>query len=118
VNEHAPALEPARFQELFDDFGEEAHEVIEEFVAETQRDVEVLQALLAAPVPAADEVQRAAHKLKSGCLLVGAWRLLEVAAELDLLGREQAAGEHLVAHAPELGAAWAATLSALAPHRP
>lgn len=113
-----PVLDPPRFQELFDDFGDEAADVLAEFVAETDREVAELLALLGAEPVDATATQATAHKLKGGCLLIGARRLQAVATELDALGKAGAPGAELAAHAPALAETWAQTRAAIAPHLP
>ncbi len=112
-----PVLLPERFQELFDDFGDEASDVINEFVAETEGEIATLRTLLGTDAPDTDEVQRVAHKLKGGCMLIGAKRLQDVAVELDALGKQGVGGDAMTVLAPRLEAAWRDTLAALAPHR-
>jgi two-component system sensor histidine kinase/response regulator len=60
-----------------------------------------------------EEVGQGAHKLKGGCLAVGAGALNDVARELEALARDRAPGEELRAAARRLEAAWAVTRVAL-----
>jgi HPt (histidine-containing phosphotransfer) domain-containing protein len=111
-----PVLAPSRFKELVHDFGDDADRVIAEFVAETDTGVAELRGLLAASPADPGRIKEAAHKLKGGCMLVGAARLQRVATTVEALARD-GHGEQAVAHAPALDAAWSATRAALAQPR-
>jgi two-component system, sensor histidine kinase and response regulator len=114
----APAAPPPavidekRFDDLARDFPiEVVREVVGTFLESTPVIVERI--VLAAEGEDHEEVGQGAHKLKGGCLAVGAGALNDVARELEALARDRAPGEELRAAARRLEAAWAVTRGAL-----
>jgi two-component system, sensor histidine kinase and response regulator len=109
----APAvIDEKRFDDLARDFPiEVVREVVGTFLDSTPVIVERI--VLAAEGEDHEEIAQGAHKLKGGCLAVGAGALNDVARELERLGRDGAPGELLRDGAARLEAAWAATRVAL-----
>jgi len=105
-------LDEERFGDLHREFPPEVvREVVHAFIDSTPEIIE--RVVLAAEGEDHLEVSQAAHRLKGGCLAVGAGLLNDLAAELEVLGREQSDGERLRETAARLETAWKATRSAL-----
>jgi HPt (histidine-containing phosphotransfer) domain-containing protein len=110
--ELAPAVDDARFGDLHRDFPPEVvREVVHAFIDSTPPIIERI--VLAAEGEDHLEVTQGAHRLKGGCLAVGAGLLNDVAAELEVLAREGAGGDRLRDAAERLETAWRATRTAL-----
>ncbi|MDX6703334.1 MAG: two-component system, sensor histidine kinase and response regulator [Baekduia sp.] len=108
----AGVLDEARFAALGNDFAPEiVREVVHAFIDSTPEIIE--RVVLAAEGVDHTEVGQGAHRLKGGCLAVGAGRLNDLASELETLAREQAPGARLQETAARLERAWLATRAAL-----
>lgn len=103
-----PMLDEAGFGALRDDFPPDAvRQLVHAFIDSTPTIIERI--VLAAEGDDHVEVAQGAHRLKGGCLAVGAGRLNDLAVELEALGRAEAEGERLRAVAARLEDAWRAT---------
>ncbi|QEC47874.1 response regulator [Baekduia soli] len=106
------ALDEDRFGDLHRDFPPEVvRDVVHAFLDSTPEIVERL--VLAAEGVDHTEVAHGAHRLRGGCLAVGAGLLNELASEMEALGREGADGTRLRDTAVRLECAWHATRTAL-----
>jgi HPt (histidine-containing phosphotransfer) domain-containing protein len=115
------ALDPERFGELARDLGPEpAHGLVREFLEVTPAGVSELAS--AAEAGDAEGVARAAHRLRGGCLALGAMHLAAACAAAERAARTLLAGEAggeepnlhgLDAHADAVDRAWQATRLAL-----
>jgi len=114
------ALDHARFGELAYDLGPDgAHELVREFLHLTP--ATVAQVRDAAEADDAEMLARVAHRLRGGCLSIGAMHLAlaRAAAERAVRahagdGEEAGAADGLDAHADAIDRAWQATRIALA----
>jgi two-component system sensor histidine kinase/response regulator len=101
-----------RFGDLAREFPAAAvREVVVAFIDSTPSIIERI--VLAAEGVDHAEVAAGAHRLKGGCLAVGAGLLNDLSAELEVMGRTGAPGEDLREHAARLEEAWLATRTAL-----
>jgi signal transduction histidine kinase/DNA-binding response OmpR family regulator len=108
----SPTLDEDRFNDLHRDFPPEiVREVVEAFIDSTPPIIERI--VLAAEGVDHLEIAQGAHRLKGGCLAVGAGVLNDLASELEVMGKAQAPGEDLQDRAERLEAAWLATRAAL-----
>ena len=111
----AAAVDPIdqrRFDDLARDFTPDiVREVVHAFIDSTPPIIERI--VLAAEGDDHTEISQGAHRLRGGCLAVGAGELNELAGELERLGRENAAGEHLRDAAARLERSWISTRRAL-----
>jgi two-component system, sensor histidine kinase and response regulator len=109
----ARAIDETRFGELLSDFGEEtAKEVVDTFLDSTPE--LVADARAAALAGDAERAAALGHKLKGGCMAIGARLLQDVAARLETEGRGAGEAPVLRAAAVDLDEAWAATRAAFA----
>jgi two-component system, sensor histidine kinase and response regulator len=107
-----PALDEERFGELRKDFPDDAvRQIVEAFIDSTPAIIE--RVVLAAEGEDHVEVTQGAHRLKGGCLAVGAGAMNTLAGELEQLGRDAAPGAQLRATAARLEDAWRRTRRAL-----
>jgi two-component system sensor histidine kinase/response regulator len=105
-------IDDERFDDLGRDFGPDVvREVVHAFIDSTPSIIE--RVVLAAEGADHTEIAQGAHRLKGGCLAVGAGQLNDIADELETLGREGASGEALQAAAGRLERSWIATRRAL-----
>ena len=105
-------IDDVRFDDLARDFAPEVvREVVHAFIDSTPPIIERI--VLAAEGADHTEISQGAHRLKGGCLAVGAGQLNDLADQLERLGREQAPGEELRAVAARLERSWIATRRAL-----
>jgi CheY-like chemotaxis protein len=105
-------LDEDRFNDLHRDFPPEVvREVVHAFIDSTPPIIERI--VLAAEGADHLEVTQSAHRLKGGCLAVGAGVLNDLASELEVMGKAQAPAEALQDRAARLEAAWLATRGAL-----
>jgi two-component system sensor histidine kinase/response regulator len=105
-------IDDERFYDLARDFAPDVvREVVHAFIDSTPSIVE--RVVLAAEGADHTEISQAAHRLKGGCLAVGAGQLNDIADELETLGREQATGEQLRDAAARLERSWITTRRAL-----
>jgi CheY-like chemotaxis protein len=105
-------LDEDRFNDLHRDFPPEiVREVVHAFIDSTPPIIERI--VLAAEGADHLEVTQGAHRLKGGCLAVGAGVLNDLASELEVMGKAQAPAEALQDRAARLEAAWLATRGAL-----
>ena len=86
-------------------------EVVHAFIDSTPPIIERI--VLAAEGEDHLEISQGAHRLKGGCLAVGAAAMNDLAQELESLGREQAPAEPLRRTAQRLEHTWHATRAAL-----
>jgi CheY-like chemotaxis protein len=108
----APVLDQERFGDLGRDFPPDVvREVVHAFIDSTPEIIE--RVVLAAEGVDHVEVGQGAHRLKGGCLAVGAGRLNDLATELETLARDEAPGAALQDAAARLERAWLATRTAL-----
>jgi signal transduction histidine kinase/CheY-like chemotaxis protein/HPt (histidine-containing phosphotransfer) domain-containing protein len=111
----APAVDPideARFGDLAREFPPGAvRELVVAFIDSTPPIIERI--VLAAEGADHAEIAGAAHRLKGGCLVVGAGQLNDLAGELEMLGRDGASDEQLRDAAGRLERAWTSTRRAL-----
>jgi HPt (histidine-containing phosphotransfer) domain-containing protein len=111
----APAVDPideARFGDLAREFPPGAvRELVVAFIDSTPPIIERI--VLAAEGADHAEIAGAAHRLKGGCLVVGAGQLNDLAGELEMLGRDGASDEQLRDAADRLERAWTSTRRAL-----
>jgi CheY-like chemotaxis protein/HPt (histidine-containing phosphotransfer) domain-containing protein len=108
----APPVDDARFGDLERDFPPEVvREVVHAFIDSTPSIIERI--VLAAEGVDHVEISQGAHRLKGGCLAVGAGLLNDVASELETLGREQGPEAALQDAATRLERAWRLTRTAL-----
>jgi two-component system sensor histidine kinase/response regulator len=121
-NGHVPAaagdgdepdpIDEQRFGDLAREFPAAAvREVVVAFIDSTPPIIE--RVVLAAEGVDHAEVAAGAHRLKGGCLAVGAAALNDLASELEALGRDGATGDELQAVASRLERTWLATRRAL-----
>jgi CheY-like chemotaxis protein len=107
-----PPLDEDRFNDLHRDFPPEiVREVVESFIDSTPTIIERI--VLAAEGVDHVEVTQGAHRLKGGCLAVGAGVLNDLASDLEAMGKAQAPAADLQDRAERLEAAWRATRAAL-----
>lgn len=115
AGEEADAVDPIddeRFGDLTRDFTPEVvREVVHAFIDSTPPIIERI--VLAAEGDDHVEIAQGAHRLKGGCLAVGAGQLNDLAGELEQLGRSQAPGDALRDAAARLEDAWGRTRRAL-----
>jgi two-component system sensor histidine kinase/response regulator len=105
-------VDTERFDDLARDFTPEVvREIVHAFIDSTPPIIERI--VLAAEGADHTEIAQGAHRLKGGCLAVGAGQLNDIADELETLGRERAPGEALQAAAARLERSWVATRRAL-----
>jgi two-component system sensor histidine kinase/response regulator len=106
-------IDDVRFNDLSRDFSPDVvREVVIAFIDSTPPIIERI--VLAAEGADHDEIAAGAHRLKGGCLAVGAGQLNDIAAELEILGRAGTApGHELQEIAARLERAWTATRRAL-----
>ena len=107
-----PPLDEDRFNDLHRDFPPEiVREVVESFIDSTPTIIERI--VLAAEGVDHVEVTQGAHRLKGGCLAVGAGVLNDLASDLEAMGKAQAPAADLQDRAERLEAAWRVTRAAL-----
>ncbi|WCB92949.1 hypothetical protein DSM104299_01649 [Baekduia alba] len=105
-------IDEARFNDLAGEFSPEVvREVVGAFIDSTPSIIERI--VLAAEGVDHAEISSAAHRLKGGCLAVGAGQLNDLAGELEGLGRDAAPGADLRDAAARLERAWMSTRRAL-----
>jgi signal transduction histidine kinase/DNA-binding response OmpR family regulator/HPt (histidine-containing phosphotransfer) domain-containing protein len=105
-------IDTERFDDLARDFTPEVvREIVHAFIDSTPSIIERI--VLAAEGADHTEIAQGAHRLKGGCLAVGAGQLNDISDELETLGRELAPGEALQAAAARLERSWVATRRAL-----
>jgi signal transduction histidine kinase/DNA-binding response OmpR family regulator/HPt (histidine-containing phosphotransfer) domain-containing protein len=105
-------IDTERFDDLAGDFSPEVmREIVHAFIDSTPPIIERI--VLAAEGADHTEIAQGAHRLKGGCLAVGAGQLNDISDELETLGREHASGEALQAAAARLERSWIATRRAL-----
>ncbi len=106
-------LDETRFDELQREFPPAAvAELVRTFLCSTPAMVERI--VLAAEGEDREEVAHAAHRLKGGCLAVGAGELNALADRLELVANDaQEPGDRLRDCAERLEAAWRATRAVL-----
>jgi signal transduction histidine kinase/DNA-binding response OmpR family regulator/HPt (histidine-containing phosphotransfer) domain-containing protein len=108
----ADPIDDERFDDLAREFPAEAvREVVIAFIDSTPPIIERI--VLAAEGADHAEVGAAAHRLRGGCLAVGAGALNDLADELERLGREEGDPDALRALATRLEGTWLATRRAL-----
>jgi signal transduction histidine kinase/CheY-like chemotaxis protein/HPt (histidine-containing phosphotransfer) domain-containing protein len=108
----ADPIDDERFDDLAREFSPEiVREVVVAFIDSTPPIVERI--VLAAEGEDHAEIAGAAHRLRGGCLAVGAGRLNDLAGELEQMGRDGAPGEALRDAAGRIERAWIATRRAL-----
>jgi two-component system sensor histidine kinase/response regulator len=107
-----PALDEVRFADLGRDFPPDVvREVVHAFIDSTPTIIERI--VLAAEGVDHVEVSQGAHRLKGGCLAVGAGLLNDMAHELETLGTQRAGAQELQHAAARLERGWLATRTAL-----
>lgn len=105
-------IDDDRFNDLAREFSPDVvREVVVAFIDSTPPIIERI--VLAAEGGDHEEISSAAHRLKGGCLAVGAGALNDLADELETLGRDHAPDDDLRAAAGRLERAWMATRRAL-----
>jgi signal transduction histidine kinase/DNA-binding response OmpR family regulator/HPt (histidine-containing phosphotransfer) domain-containing protein len=105
-------IDDERFNDLAGDFAPDVvREIVDAFIDSTPSIIE--RVVLAAEGADHTEIAQGAHRLKGGCLAVGAGQLNDIADELETLGRERASGEALQEAAARLERSWIATRRAL-----
>jgi two-component system sensor histidine kinase/response regulator len=105
-------IDTERFDDLARDFTPEVvREIVSAFIDSTPPIIERI--VLAADGADHVEIAQGAHRLKGGCLAVGAGQLNDIADELEALGREHAPRATLQATAVRLERSWLATRRAL-----
>jgi two-component system sensor histidine kinase/response regulator len=105
-------IDDERFDDLARDFTPDVvREVVNAFIDSTPPIIERI--VLAAGGADHTEINQGAHRLKGGCLAVGAGQLNDIADELERLGREHAGGEVLQEAAGRLERSWVVTRRAL-----
>jgi two-component system sensor histidine kinase/response regulator len=105
-------IDAERFDDLARDFTPEVvREIVHAFIDSTPPIIERI--VLAAEGADHIEIAQGAHRLKGGCLAVGAGQLNDISDELETLGREHGSGEALQAAAARLERSWIATRRAL-----
>ncbi len=108
----ADPIDTERFDDLAGDFAPEVvREIVHAFIDSTPSIIERI--ILAAEGADHTEIGQGAHRLKGGCLAVGAGQLNDIADELETLGREHASAEALQVTAARLERSWVATRRAL-----
>ena len=108
----ADAIDDRRFGDLARDFSPDVvREVVHAFIDSTPSIIERI--VLAAEGADHTEIAQAAHRLKGGCLAVGAGQLNDLADELEQLGRDVAPGDDLRDAAARLERSWVVTRRAL-----
>ncbi len=113
------ALDHARFGELAYDLGPDGtHELVREFLHLTPATIAELRD--AAEADDAEALARTAHRLRGGCLSIGAMHLAGACAAAERAvrahaadGEEAGAADGLDAHADAIDRAWQATRIAL-----
>jgi two-component system sensor histidine kinase/response regulator len=107
-----PPLDEERFADLGRDFPPDVvREVVHAFIESTPTIIERI--VLAAEGVDHVEVSQGAHRLKGGCLAVGAGLLNDLAHELETLGTQRAGARELQDAAARLERGWLATRGAL-----
>jgi HPt (histidine-containing phosphotransfer) domain-containing protein len=105
-------IDGERFGDLARDFSPDVvREVVGAFIDSTPPIIERI--VLAAEGDDHVEISQAAHRLRGGCLAVGAGELNDLAAELEQLGRDAAPGAALRDAAQRLERSWTRTRRAL-----
>jgi CheY-like chemotaxis protein/HPt (histidine-containing phosphotransfer) domain-containing protein len=105
-------VDDERFGDLARDFAPDVvREVVHAFIDSTPPIIERI--VLAAEGEDHVEIAQGAHRLKGGCLAVGAGQLNELADDLERLGRGEADGEALRDAAARLERSWIRTRRAL-----
>jgi signal transduction histidine kinase/CheY-like chemotaxis protein/HPt (histidine-containing phosphotransfer) domain-containing protein len=105
-------IDTERFDDLARDFTPEVvREIVNAFIDSTPPIIERI--VLAAEGADHTEIAQGAHRLKGGCLAVGAGQLNDIADELETLGREHGSRKALQATAARLERSWLATRRAL-----
>jgi two-component system sensor histidine kinase/response regulator len=105
-------IDDARFGDLARDFSPDVvREVVHAFIDSTPSIIERI--VLAAEGEDHVEIAQGAHRLKGGCLAVGAGELNDLADELERLGRDEAPGDALRDAARRLERSWTRTRRAL-----
>jgi two-component system, sensor histidine kinase and response regulator len=105
-------IDDERFGDLGKEFSPDVvREVVYAFIDSTPPIIE--RVVLAAEGGDHDEIASAAHRLKGGCLAVGAGELNDVATELEELARDRGSSDALQAAAGRLERSWSATRRAL-----
>jgi CheY-like chemotaxis protein/HPt (histidine-containing phosphotransfer) domain-containing protein len=108
----ADLIDVRRFDDLARDFSPDVvKEVVYAFIDSTPSIIERI--VLAAEGADHTEIAQGAHRLKGGCLAVGAGQLNDLADELEQLGRSGAPGDDLRDAAARLERSWLATRRAL-----
>jgi two-component system sensor histidine kinase/response regulator len=110
--EDVATIDEERFDDLAREFSPDVvREVVNAFIDSTPPIIERI--VLAAEGADHAEISSAAHRLKGGCLAVGAGQLNDLADELETLGRTEGPQEDLRDAAGRLERAWIATRRAL-----
>jgi two-component system, sensor histidine kinase and response regulator len=105
-------IDDDRFDDLAREFSPDVvREVVTAFIDSTPPIIERI--VLAAEGADHAEISSGAHRLKGGCLAVGAGQLNDIADELETLGRDEAPGADLQDAADRLERAWISTRRAL-----
>jgi HPt (histidine-containing phosphotransfer) domain-containing protein len=105
-------IDEERFNDLAREFSDDVvREVVVAFIDSTPPIIERI--VLAAEGADHDEIAAGAHRLKGGCLAVGAGALNDLASELEALGRDAAPADALQQTAGRLERVWMATRRAL-----
>jgi HPt (histidine-containing phosphotransfer) domain-containing protein len=112
VSDEVDPIDDERFGDLARDFAPDVvREVVHAFIDSTPPIIERI--VLAAEGEDHVEIAQGAHRLKGGCLAVGAGELNDLAGELEQLGRSQAPGDALRDAAARLEGSWLRTRRAL-----
>jgi two-component system, sensor histidine kinase and response regulator len=108
----ADPIDDVRFGDLARDFSPDVvREVVHAFIDSTPSIIERI--VLAAEGDDHVEIAQGAHRLRGGCLAVGAGELNDLAGELEQLGRDEAPGDALRDAARRLERSWTRTRRAL-----